>query len=254
MGRIADQLKALAAASFGEVVLTGVDITSYGSDLPGQPSLGQMVRRVLAQVPELPRLRLSSLDPKGVDEDLLRLVADEPRLMPHFHLSIQAGDDMILKRMKRRHLRDEVIALAQKLRALRPDLALGADIIAGFPTETEEMFAQSLAIVEEAGLSHLHVFPYSSRPGTPAAKMPAVAGPVVKERAARLRAKGEAAMAEFLASRIGKTASVLAEKTDFGHCEHYLPVRLSSPVEEGSIVPVRITGLEEGVLLGELMA
>lgn len=254
MGRIADQLKALAAAGFGEVVLTGVDITSYGSDLPGQPTLGQMIRRVLAQVPELPRLRLSSLDPKGVDDDLLQLVAEEPRLMPHFHLSIQAGDDMILKRMKRRHLRDEVIELARKLRALRPDLALGADIIAGFPTETEEMFAQSLAIVEEAGLSHLHVFPYSSRPGTPAAKMPAVAGPVVKERAARLRAKGETAMAEFLASRIGKTASVLAEKSDFGHCEHYLPVRLSSPVEEGSIVPVRITGLEEGVLLGELMA
>jgi len=253
MGRIAEQLKSLAAAGFGEVVLTGVDITSYGGDLPGQPTLGQMIRRVLAQVPELPRLRLSSLDPKGVDEDLLRLVAEEPRLMPHFHLSIQAGDDMILKRMKRRHLRDEVIALAAKLRDLRPDLALGADIIAGFPTETEEMFDQSMAIVDEAGLSHLHVFPYSSRPGTPAAKMPPLQGPVVKDRAARLRAKGEAAMQAFLESRIGKTASVLAEKADFGHCEHYLPVRLTSPVEEGSIVPVRITKLANGELIGEII-
>ena len=253
MGRIAEQLKSLAAAGFGEVVLTGVDITSYGGDLPGQPSLGQMIRRVLAQVPELPRLRLSSLDPKGVDEDLLRLVAEEPRLMPHFHLSIQAGDDMILKRMKRRHLRDEVITLAAKLRELRPDLALGADIIAGFPTETEEMFAQSMAIVEEAGLSHLHVFPYSSRPGTPAAKMPQLQGPVVKDRAARLRAKGEVAMQAFLESRVGKRASVLAEKADFGHCEHYLPVRLTSTVEEGRIVPVSITKLVDGELIGEII-
>jgi len=253
MGRIAEQLKSLAAAGFGEVVLTGVDITSYGGDLPGQPTLGQMIRRVLAQVPELPRLRLSSLDPKGVDEDLLRLVAEEPRLMPHFHLSIQAGDDMILKRMKRRHLRDEVIALANTLRTLRPDLALGADIIAGFPTETDEMFEQSMAIVDEAGLSHLHVFPYSSRPGTPAAKMPQLQGPVVKERAARLRAKGEAAMQAFLESRLGKKASVLAEKADFGHCEHYLPVRLTSSVEEGSIHPVSITKLVNGELIGEII-
>ena len=253
MGRIAEQLKSLAAAGFGEVVLTGVDITSFGGDLPGQPTLGQMIRRVLAQVPELPSLRLSSLDPKGVDEDLLRLVAEEPRLMPHFHLSIQAGDDMILKRMKRRHLRDEVIALADKLRNLRPDLALGADIIAGFPTETDQMFEQSMAIVDEAGLSHLHVFPYSSRPGTPAAKMPQLQGPVVKERAARLRAKGEAAMQAFLESRVGKTASVLAEKADFGHCEHYLPVRLTSSVEEGSIHPVSITKLVNGELIGEII-
>jgi len=253
MGRIAEQLKSLAADGFGEVVLTGVDITSYGGDLPGQPTLGQMIRRVLAQVPELPRLRLSSLDPKGVDEDLLRLVAEEPRLMPHFHLSIQAGDDMILKRMKRRHLRDEVIALANTLRTLRPDLALGADIIAGFPTETDEMFEQSMAIVDEAGLSHLHVFPYSSRPGTPAAKMPQLQGPVVKERAARLRAKGEAAMQAFLESRLGKKASVLAEKADFGHCEHYLPVRLTSSVEEGSIHPVSITKLVNGELIGEII-
>jgi len=248
MGRIVDQVKALAASGFGEVVLTGVDITSYGPDLPGQPSLGQMVRRLLALVPELPRLRLSSLDPMGVDEDLLQVIAEEPRLMPHFHLSIQAGDDMILKRMKRRHLRDDVLHLAERLRAIRPDLALGADIIAGFPTETEEMFAQSLAIVEEAGLSHLHVFPYSSRPETPAAKMPQLAGPVVKERAARLRAKGEAAMAAFLASRVGKTASVLVEKDGFGHCEHYLPVRLDQPCQEGQIVAARIVAVDKNEL------
>jgi threonylcarbamoyladenosine tRNA methylthiotransferase MtaB len=251
MGRITDQIRSLAAAGFAEVVLTGVDITAYGADLPGKPSLGQMIRRLLAQVPELPRLRLSSLDPVEVNDDLLHLVAEEPRLMPHFHLSIQAGDDMILKRMKRRHLRDDVLRVVEQLRTRRPDLALGADIIAGFPTETEEMFAQSLAMVEEAGLTHLHVFPYSSRPGTPAARMPQVPGDVARERAARLRAKGEAAMAAFLASRIGREASVLVEKDGFGHCEHYLPVRLTGPAEPGSIRRVRITAVADGQLTGE---
>ena len=251
MGRITDQIRGLAAAGFAEVVLTGVDITAYGADLPGKPSLGQMIRRLLAQVPELPRLRLSSLDPVEVNDDLLHLVAEEPRLMPHFHLSIQAGDDMILKRMKRRHLRDDVLRVVEQLRARRPDLALGADIIAGFPTETEEMFAQSLAMVEEAGLTHLHVFPYSARPGTPAARMPQVPGDVARERAARLRAKGEAAMAAFLASRIGREASVLVEKDGFGHCEHYLPVRLTGPAEPGGIQRVRITAVADGQLTGE---
>ncbi|PKU24328.1 tRNA (N(6)-L-threonylcarbamoyladenosine(37)-C(2))-methylthiotransferase MtaB [Telmatospirillum siberiense] len=251
IGHITDQVRALLAAGFGEVVLTGVDITAYGADLPGRPGLGQMVRRLLAQVPELPRLRLSSLDPVEVDDDLLRLVADEPRLMPHFHLSIQAGDDMILKRMKRRHLRGDVIGLAERLRALRPDLALGADIIAGFPTETEEMFAQSLALVDEVGLSHLHVFPFSARPGTPAARMPRVPGDVVKERAARLRAKGDAAMSAFLASRVGHEARVLVEKDGFGHCEHYLPVRLADGRgAAGDIVRMRISGLTDGQLTG----
>lgn len=251
MGHIADQVRSLVAAGFGEVVLTGVDITAYGSDLPGRPCLGQMIRRLLAQVPELPRLRLSSLDPVEVDDDLLRLIAEEPRLMPHFHLSIQAGDDMILKRMKRRHLRADVIALASRLRERRPDLALGADIIAGFPTETEEMFGQSLALVDEVGLSHLHVFPFSARPGTPAARMPRVAGDVVKDRAARLRAKGDAAMRDFLAKRVGRDVKVLVEKDGFGHCEHYLPVRVEGvPAKAGEIVPIRIVGVADGELTG----
>lgn len=250
MGRIVDQVRGLVAQGFSEVVLTGVDITAYGGDLPGRPSLGQMARRLLAQVPDLPRLRLSSLDPVEVDEDLLRLVADEPRLMPHFHLSIQAGDDMILKRMKRRHLRDDVIRMAETLRRLRGDIALGADIIAGFPTEDEAMFQQSLDLVDQVGLTHLHVFPYSSRPGTPAARMPKVPGDVVKDRAARLRAKGTAAMQAFLHSRIGTQAQVLVESDGAGFSEHYLPVRIPGATA-GRIVSVRITGLDGDTLLSE---
>ena len=251
MGRIVDQVRALVAQGFSEVVFTGVDITAYGGDLPGQPTLGQMARRLLAQVPELPRLRLSSLDPVEVDDDLLRLVAEEPRLMPHFHLSVQAGDDMILKRMKRRHLRADVIAVAAKLRALRGDVALGADIIAGFPTEDEAMFQHSLDLVDEAGLTHLHVFPFSARPGTPAARMPRVPGDVVKERAARLRAKGEAAMAAFLRTRLGREVSVLVEGDQAGFCEHYLPVRLTAPAAEGTIVRARVIGVDGNKLNAE---
>jgi len=251
MGRVVQQVRELVEHGYAEVVLTGVDVTSYGADLPGQPGLGQMMRRLLAQVPELKRLRLSSLDPVEVDEDIVRLLADEPRLMPHLHLSAQAGDDMILKRMKRRHLRDDVIALAKRLRSLRPDIVFGADLIAGFPTETEEMFTRSLDLVDEAGLTHLHVFPYSARPGTPAARMPQVPGDVGRERAARLRAKGAAAMASLLASRPGTTASVLAEEADFGHCEHYLPVRLAQPVRPGSVVSARVTAVAGGELRAE---
>lgn len=250
MGRIVDQVRTLVAQGFAEVVFTGVDITAYGGDLPGRPSLGQMARRLLAQVPDLPRLRLSSLDPVEVDDDLLRLVAEEPRLMPHFHLSAQAGDDMVLKRMKRRHARADVITLAARLRDLRPDIALGADIITGFPTEDEAMFQRSLDLVDEAGLTHLHVFPFSSRPGTPAARMPKVPGDVVKDRAARLRTKGEAAMDAFLNSRLGKTASVLVEKDGQGFCQHYLPVRISGGPAEGIVAPVRITGRDGAVLVG----
>lgn len=248
MGRIVEQVRALVAQGFAEVVFTGVDITAYGGDLPGTPSLGQMARRLLAQVPELPRLRLSSLDPVEVDDDLLRLVAEEPRLMPHFHLSVQAGDDMVLKRMKRRHLRADVIALAERLRQLRGDVALGADIIAGFPTEDEDMFQRSMDLVDEAGLTHLHVFPFSARPGTPASRMPKVSGDVVKERAARLRARGEAAMAAFLADRIGRDVSVLVEAEAEGFCEHYLPVRLSAPAPVGAVVRARVTGIDDGTL------
>jgi threonylcarbamoyladenosine tRNA methylthiotransferase MtaB len=251
IGRIVEQVRTLVAAGYGEIVLTGVDIASYGADLPGRPALGQMVRRLLAQVPELARLRLSSLDPVAIDDDLARLVADEPRLMPHFHLSIQAGDDLILKRMKRRHLRGDVLRLAEKLRSLRPDLALGADIIVGFPTETEEMFSRSVDLIDEAGLSHLHVFPYSARPGTPAARMPQVPGDVARDRAARLRAKGDAAMAAFLASRIGRPATVLVEQDNAGHCEHYLPVHLDVSVPAGTILSARILAAEDGYLIGE---
>ena len=251
MGRIVEQVRALVEQGFAEVVLTGVDITAYGSDLPGRPGLGQMARRLLAGVPALARLRLSSLDPVEVDDDLLRLVAEEPRLMPHFHLSAQAGDDMVLKRMKRRHLRADVVALAARLRALRGEVALGADLIAGFPTEDEAMFRRSLDLVDEAGLTHLHVFPFSARPGTPAARMPKVAGDVVKERAARLRARGAAAMEAFLSTRQGREASVLVEADGQGFCEHYLPVRVNGAPPEGSVVRVRVAGRAGNALIGE---
>ena len=251
MGRVVEQVRDLVAAGYGEVVLTGVDVTAYGGDLPGQPPLGQLVRRLLALVPELPRLRLSSLDPVEVDEDLLAAIAEEERLMPHIHLSVQAGDDTILKRMKRRHLRADVLDLARRIRDLRPDVALGADIIAGFPTEDAEMFQRSLDLVDEAGLSHLHVFPFSARPGTPAAKMPKVRGDVVKARASALRSKGEAAMAAFLAGRVGRVAEVLIERDGQGHCGHYLPVRVAGcAAEPGTILGVRITGVTDGVLEG----
>lgn len=252
LGPLLDQMRQLVAAGYQEIVLTGVDITGYGADLPGQPTLGQMVRRLLAQIPELPRLRLSSLDPKELDQDLLTLIASEPRLMPHIHLSVQAGDDIILKRMKRRHLRDDVIRLAEHLRDLRPGIALGADIIAGFPTETEKMFENSLSLVDEAGLIHLHVFPYSSRPDTPAARMPQLPGPVIKERAARLRAKGVEAMDRFRAGKIGSEVEILVEQEDQGHCPHYLPVRLTGKAMPGSLQRVTITGMAESHLIGAL--
>jgi len=252
MGRVVEQVRTLVEAGYAEVVLTGVDITSYGADLPGRPPLGQMVRRLLALVPDLPRLRLSSLDPVGVDDDLVRLVAEDPRLLPHLHLSIQAGDDLILKRMKRRHLRADVVTLARRLRDLRPGLALGADLIAGFPTETDEQAANTRALVDEADLTHLHVFPYSARPGTPAARMPAVPGDVGKARAAALRAVGDRRLAARVAARIGQTAEVLVERDGFGHSEDYMPVDLDGPGagRVGAVVPVRLTGAVEGRLIG----
>jgi threonylcarbamoyladenosine tRNA methylthiotransferase MtaB len=254
LGPLVDQVCRLAAVGFREVVLTGVDITAYGGDLPGRPTLGQMVRRLLAIVPDLPRLRLSSLDPVEIDDDLLRLVAEEPRLMPHFHLSVQAGDDTILKRMKRRHQRQDVVRLAQTLRRLRPDIALGADLIAGFPTESDSMFANSLALLDEIGLTHLHVFPFSPRPGTPAARMPQVAGPTIRERAALLRQQGDRLLSAFRTRQIGRTASVLVEQNDQGHCQHYLPVRLTTPATAGSIHEVRIIGIDDRHLIGTLAA
>jgi threonylcarbamoyladenosine tRNA methylthiotransferase MtaB len=205
IGAIVEQVRTLTDNGYREVVLSGVDVTSYGADLPGQPRLGQMVRRLLASVPELPRLRLSSIDVAEIDDDLLHLIAEEPRLMPHLHLSLQAGDDMILKRMKRRHSRGQAIEFCQTVRALRPDVVFGADLIAGFPTETDAMFANSLALVEECDLAHLHVFPYSPRPETPAARMPQLPRDVVKNRAAQLREAGGKALSGFLAREVGQT-------------------------------------------------
>jgi threonylcarbamoyladenosine tRNA methylthiotransferase MtaB len=255
IGAVVERVRALVAAGYREVVLTGVDLTSYGADLPGRPTLGQMARRLLALVPELPRLRLSSLDPAEMDEDIFRLLADEPRLMPHLHLSLQAGDDMILKRMKRRHSRAGALAVAERARRLRPDLVLGADLIAGFPTESDEMFANTLAHVGELGLVWLHVFPYSPRPGTPAARMPQVAGPVARERARRLRQAGADAARRYLAGRVGSAASVLVEAAGRGHDAHFAPVVIEGAAGmppqnlDGRVVAARVTGARDDALL-----
>lgn len=251
IGVIAEQVRTLVDNGYKEIVFTGVDVTSYGPDLPGKPTLGQMIRRVLALVPELPRVRLSSLDPVEIDEDLWQLIAQEPRLCPHLHLSLQAGDDMILKRMKRRHLRADVIKVCRKARELRPDMAFGADIIAGFPTETEEMFQNTLKIVEECDLTFLHVFPYSEREGTPAAKIPnAVPVPERKERAARLRALGERQLEKFLQSHVGKERAVIVEKGNLGRTEHFAEVLLDRDYTPGDLVHIRTTGIEKGRLIG----
>ncbi|HVG82662.1 MAG TPA: tRNA (N(6)-L-threonylcarbamoyladenosine(37)-C(2))-methylthiotransferase MtaB [Methylomirabilota bacterium] len=242
LGEIVRQARLLIETGTAELVLTGVDLTAYGADLPGAPTLGQMARRLLAQLPELRRLRLSSLDPIEIDDALWRLIGEEERVMPHLHLSIQAGDDMILKRMKRRHSRADALAAAARARSVRPEIALGADLIAGFPTETEEMFANTLRLVEEAGLTFLHVFPYSSRPGTPAARMPQVPHAVRKQRAERLRQAGAAALARHLAARVDGAASVLAETDATGHAEDFSPVRFEAPASAGAIVAAEIVG------------
>jgi threonylcarbamoyladenosine tRNA methylthiotransferase MtaB len=223
-GDVVAQVRRLVENGYAEVVLTGVDVTSYGHDLPGTPTLGMLVRRVLKLVPELPRLRLSSLDPVEIDEDLWAALAEEERLMPHLHLSVQAGADLILKRMKRRHLRADAIAVAEKALRLRPDTVFGADLIAGFPTETDAHFQDSLRIVAEAHLTYLHVFPYSPRPGTPAAKMPQLSGPVIKARAAELRAVGDAALSRYLDSQAGRVEEILLEDVNLGRTRHFVPV------------------------------
>lgn len=250
MGVIADQARRLVAADYREIVLTGVDLTAYGTDLPGRPSLGQMVRRLLAAVPKLRRLRLSSLDPAEIDAELWRLLAEEDRLMPHLHLSLQAGDDLILKRMKRRHSRDKAVAVAQRARALRPEVALGADLIAGFPTETEEMFRHTLDLIGECGLAFVHVFPYSVRPGTPAARMPQLPGAVIKERAARLRTAGEAVLAAELSARVGSETDVLIEQPGMGRAAFYAPVSFTGSGEAGSVRRMRLIGASERNLIG----
>src|SRR5690349_3485098 len=226
MGAVVEQVRALTERGHAEIVLTGVDLTSYGADLPGAPKLGHLVKNILRHVPELKRLRISSIDSVEVDCDLLDAIADDERLMPHLHLSLQSGDDLILKRMKRRHLRQDAISFCAQVRRLRPDIVFGADIIAGFPTETDEMFARSLDLVRECDLTFLHVFPYSPRPGTPAAKMPQVAGGAIKERAKRLRVAGEAALKKRMASEAGAVRNVLIESASAGRTEHYLPVAI----------------------------
>jgi threonylcarbamoyladenosine tRNA methylthiotransferase MtaB len=251
VGAVVAQVRALVKAGFQEVVLTGVDIASYGADLPGAPRLGQLVRRLLALVPDLPRLRLSSIDPAALDDDLWRLIGEEPRLMPHLHLSLQAGSDLILKRMKRRHSRAQALGVIKRARSLRPGIAIGADLIAGFPTETDALFAETLDFVETASLPYVHVFPYSERPGTPAARMPAVPKPLRRERAARLREAGDRAAHAFFSTQIGRTISLLTERDGSGHSEHFAPVQLAGAAVGGRIIAALVTGATDETLLAE---
>ncbi len=249
---IVEQVRLFAQNNVQEVVLTGVDITSYGADLPGAPTLGQMIKRVMNAVPEMKRFRLSSLDCVEIDDDLWRLIAEEERLLPHLHLSVQAGDDMVLKRMKRRHLRHHIIDIVEKARDLRPDMVFGADIIAGFPTETDEMFQNTLNLVEDAGLTFLHVFPYSSREATPAAKMPQVDMNIRKERALLLREAGKKQEKKLYYKQLNKNMNVLIERDNKGHSDQFMPVKLLGQPRadlDGQVIKVRITGLDEHGLL-----
>ena len=244
-GVVVDQIKRLVDRGYNEVVLTGVDLTSWGADLPGGPRLGDLVMRILRLVPDLPRLRISSIDSIEADENLMLAIASEPRLMPHLHLSLQHGDDLILKRMKRRHLRDDAIRFCEEARRLRPDIAFGADIIAGFPTESDAHFENSLRLVDECGLTWLHVFPYSRREGTPAARIPQqVNGKIIKDRAARLRAAGDAQVARHLAAQKGRVHSVLMENPRMGRTEQFTEVTFDEDRPEGQIVTATITGLQ----------
>ena len=246
---VVEQARRIADNGIGEIVLTGVDITSYGAPNLDGHGLGALVKLILREVPALKRLRLSSIDSVEADGDLLDALANEPRLMPHLHLSLQAGDDLVLKRMKRRHSRADAIAFCAQVRRLRPDVAFGGDVIAGFPTETEDMFARSLDLVDECGLTQLHVFPFSPRPGTPAARMPQVAREVVKERAARLRRKGEAALRAHLDGEVGECRLVLAETAAIGRTEQFTPVRLAAPAAPGAMLDVRVAGHDGRQLL-----
>ena len=254
-GEVVARVRRLTDQGFNEVVLTGVDLTSWGQDLPGQPTLGQLVGRILRMVPELPRLRLSSIDAAEIDPDLLACLAGEPRLVPYLHLSLQAGDDMILKRMKRRHSRADALALVASLRTARPDVALGADLIAGFPTETNAMFENTLSLVADAGLAFLHVFPFSPRPGTPAARMPPVAGPVVRARAARLRAAGDLALARHLDRQVGRTVQGLVERPGLARAPDFTEVAFVGEAPAGALIDLTVAGHDgrraQGVLTNQ---
>jgi len=253
-GEVVRQIRTLVEEGHREVVLTGVDLTAYGADLPGEMTLGKLVQKILKLVPELPRLRISSIDTIEADSDLVTAMAEEERLMPHLHLSLQAGDDMILKRMKRRHSRGDAVRFCTEMRRLRPDIAFGADIIAGFPTETEEMFANSLALVDDCGLSHLHVFPFSPRPGTPAAKMPQLERWEIKARAQALREKGERALDDHLRGFAGREVDILMEQPQRGRAPQYAEVNLPEPRDPGELVRARITDVRGGKLEGTLVA
>jgi threonylcarbamoyladenosine tRNA methylthiotransferase MtaB len=254
MGEVVAQARRLTEKGFAEIVLTGVDLTSYGNDLPGKPSLGGLVRTLLKLVPEIKRLRLSSIDSIEADPSLFAAIAEEERLMPHFHLSAQSGDDLILKRMKRRHARADTIAFCNMVRRARPEAAFGADLIAGFPTESETMFGNSLALVEDAGLSFLHVFPYSPRKSTPAARMPQLPRALVKERATRLRAKGDAALKARLEALAGGRREILVEKGLKGRTPCFAPVEMTDDVPEGTLVSASLTGVKGNHLTGRLVA
>jgi threonylcarbamoyladenosine tRNA methylthiotransferase MtaB len=252
MGEVVEQIKNLVGRGFNEVVLTGVDITSYGEDLPGTPTLGVLTQKILKLVPDLPRLRISSIDSIEVDEPLYEAITDDARVMPHLHLSLQAGDNMILKRMKRRHMREDAVEFATRVKKARPEMVFGADIIAGFPTETDAMFENSLKLVEECDLTWLHVFPYSEREGTPAAKMPPVEKAIRKERAQKLRALGEQQVQRLMQSRIGHTANILIERAGeeyaTGHSEQFIPVRILGKFNAGEILPVKLDAIDEQVM------
>ncbi|MFN4210931.1 MAG: tRNA (N(6)-L-threonylcarbamoyladenosine(37)-C(2))-methylthiotransferase MtaB [Devosia sp.] len=252
MGMVVDQVKKLVANGYREVVLTGVDITSYGPDLPGAPTLGKLTQSILRHVPDLPRLRISSIDSIEADDALYDAVASDRRLMPHLHLSLQSGDDMILKRMKRRHSRADALAIVAKLRALRSDMVFGADIIAGFPTEDDAMFENTLRIVTEADLTYLHVFPYSPREGTPAARMPQVDPQIARKRAARLRQTGGMQLAKLSSARLGQVENVLIERNDLGRTEQFLPIAVPG-TQPGELLAVRVTGVTADGLVGEAL-
>jgi len=253
-GEVVAQVRRLVAGGCREVVLTGIDITDYGKDLPGRTTLGALVRQVLKHVPELERLRLSSIDQVEADEPLMQAIAEEERLMPHLHLSMQAGDDLTLKRMKRRHSRADAVTFCETVRRLRPDVVFGADLIAGFPTETDEMFANSMSIVDDCGLTYLHVFPFSARKGTPAACMPQLARSLVKERAARLRGKGAEALSRYLAAQAGSEVEVLIERDGVGRTRHFTEIGLSASASAGALLRARVNGHDGQRLSGEVMA
>ena len=252
IGVIAQQIRLLLAENYQEIVFTGVDVTAYGADLPGKPSFAQMIRRIFSLIPNLQRLRLSSIDVAEIDDELFSLFAHNPKIMPHFHISLQAGDNMILKRMKRRHNREQIVEFCNKLRALRPEVSFGADIIAGFPTETDEMFENTRRLISEAGLQYLHVFPYSEREGTPAARMPQVPKQIRKERAAILRAEGIQELHKFFAQNVGKDVNVLVEKNNMAHTENFIPVKLEGEYDMGQIIKAKLYSFEAEYMIARV--